>query len=259
MMKKELNIFFNALMFFSRIPCPQNMEYSDQILSKAFRYCPLIGMIIAGIASALLWLSLYVLPLSISVLIALTVIVLFTGCLHEDGFSDFFDGFGGGTSKERILEIMKDSRIGTYGSMALILLTAFKYLSLVELPAMKIPIVLISAHSVSRVCLVVMVKSSSYAREKEGKALYTRIGVDWKSFTIAIITGLFPLIFFNFRFVVIYIFISLTFLVGFRHFLYRKISGFTGDTLGALQQFTEVIFYLTVISVPRTWIESSIF
>jgi adenosylcobinamide-GDP ribazoletransferase len=256
MMKAELNIFLNALMFYTRLPCPKNLVFSEQILNKSLRYFPLAGMIVAGIASGFLLLSLLIFPLSVSLIIMLAAVILLTGCIHEDGFADFFDGFGGGFKRERILEIMKDSRIGSYGATAMILLLALKYFSLADLSAGKIPLVFISAHGASRVFSVILVKSSSYARD-EGKALHTRYGVEEKSFLIAATSGLAPLLMFDYRFVLIYMLLGVTLFGAFRQYLHRKIGGFTGDTLGALQQFTEVLFYLTFVAVPGSWTDLS--
>jgi adenosylcobinamide-GDP ribazoletransferase len=256
--KKELNLFLNALMFFTRIPCPRTIEYSEEILGKALRYYPLTGLIVSGIAAGSMWLALHVMPVPVVVILTMTLIVLLTGALHEDGFADFFDGFGGGYNRERILEIMKDSRIGTFGALALVLLMALKFTALISIPPEKLPAVIFAAHGASRVFLILLVKSSSYARENVGKALFTRHGVDWKSLTIIVVTGFMPLSLFNFRFIILYTALSLLFLAGFRQYLHRRIGGFTGDTLGAVQQFTEVIFYLTLTAVPASWMDSSV-
>ncbi|MGL5561039.1 MAG: adenosylcobinamide-GDP ribazoletransferase, partial [Tannerellaceae bacterium] len=121
-MKKELNIFYNALLFFSRIPVPRNLEFSEEIQTKAFRYFSLVGIIVGGIGVAAFEVADLFFSRIIASILMIIVMLLTTGCLHEDGLADFFDGFGGGTSKERILAIMKDSHIGTYGVIALIML-----------------------------------------------------------------------------------------------------------------------------------------
>lgn len=256
--KKELNLFLNALMFFTRIPCPRNLEYSEEIMSKALRYYPLTGFIVAAITAGVLWLALFIIPVPVAVILALLVSVLLTGAFHEDGLADFVDGFGGGYSRERILEIMKDSRIGTYGTIALILLFALKITALITLPVEKLPAVIIAAFCASRVFLSLLVRTSSYARKNEGKAYFSRYGIDWKSIVIIFITGFIPMILFNYRFVILYTVLSLIFLAAFRHYIHRRIGGFTGDTLGAVQQITELIFYLVLTAVPDTWMNSSV-
>ena len=131
-MKKELRIFFTALMFYTRIPCPGWVDHSEDYLNKATRYFPLIGWLI-GLAMALvIYGSLFILPISVCVILALAVSVLMTGAFHEDGFGDVCDGFGGGWTKSQILEIMKDSRVGTYSVVGFILLFALKMAALIS-------------------------------------------------------------------------------------------------------------------------------
>lgn len=257
-MKKELNLFFVALMYYSRIPVPKNLECSEQTLSKAFRYFPLIGIIVAGIGAGCFVLSNKVMPQSVCILFTLAVMIMLTGCLHEDGFADFFDGFGGGNSKDAILRIMKDSHIGTYGVVALVLLLAFKFTAMQAISIAKIPSVLIAAHAISRVFPILLIKSSVYARDGQSKAQHTRSGVDRLSLVVAIIFGAVPLLFFNFGFVICYLLLAAVLFVVYKCYLHKKIGGFTGDTLGALQQFTELLFYITYLSTSQLWTESFI-
>lgn len=257
-MKQEFNIFLNALMFYTRIPVPKSVIYSETALSKAFRYFPLIGIIVGAAGAGCLILANMVMPYSLSVLLAISVMVLLTGGIHEDGIADFFDGFGGGRSKESILRIMRDSHIGTYGVVTLILLIAFKYTALTAIPIERAPLVLICAHTISRVFPILMVRISSYARGDESKSQHTRQGIDTKTLVIAILFGVIPLSFMGYIFTAIYITVSAIILMLLRLYLHRKIGGFTGDTLGALQQFTELCLYLTYLSLPATWTELSI-
>ena len=119
----ELQLFLAAVMFYTRIPVSQNVGYSEVSLQKSIRYFPLIGWIVGGL-SALLFLGLSLLPLPTTVVVLLSMVasIWVTGAFHEDGFADVCDGFGGGWTKEKILAIMKDSRLGTYGAIGLFLL-----------------------------------------------------------------------------------------------------------------------------------------
>lgn len=250
-MKKEWNILLNALMYYSRIPVPRNLECTEETLSKAFRYFPLVGILVGSIGAGCLLLANSVLPASISVLLTLALMMLLTGAFHEDGLADFFDGFGGGHTRESILRIMKDSHIGTYGVIALIMLLAFKFMALTAISFSQLPLVLIAAHAASRVFPILLVKSSSYAREGQSKAQHTRNGIDTLSLVVAIAIGILPSLLFNYRFVLLYFFLTVLFFMLFRHYLHRKIGGFTGDTLGALQQFAELFFYLLFIIMSK--------
>ena len=123
-----------AFIFFTRLPFWKIAE----VPADAFRHVvcrwPLVGWLTAGLSVLVLYSSALVLPASVALLLAILTRLLVTGCLHEDGLADFFDGFGGGTSRERTLEIMKDSHIGSYGVIGLIFYFALYYAMLHALP-----------------------------------------------------------------------------------------------------------------------------
>src|SRR6187551_2582742 len=136
-MKKQLHIFFTALMFYTRIPCPKNIDHNPDYLNKASRYFPLIGWIVGGICFGTYYLSSLVFSVEIALILSIIAGILTTGAFHEDGFADVCDGFGGGWTKEKILLIMKDSAIGAYGAIGLVLLFLLKFqvlYNLVSLP-----------------------------------------------------------------------------------------------------------------------------
>ena len=110
-----------ALIFFTRLPFWRLKEVPSACFKRVVPYWPLVGWLTGGIMAGTLWLAAQVMPITIAWIVAIVSRLLVTGCLHEDGLADFFDGFGGGTTRERILAIMKDSHIGTYGVIALII------------------------------------------------------------------------------------------------------------------------------------------
>src|SRR6185436_15087756 len=112
--------FFIALQFLTRLPVPRSFNSSETDIGKAAAFFPLVGVIVGGGAALAFVLLQRVLPVSTSVLCAIALAAFVTSGFHEDGLADTFDGFGGGWTKDRILEIMRDSRIGTYGALALI-------------------------------------------------------------------------------------------------------------------------------------------
>lgn len=250
-MKNELNLLFNALLYYTRIPVPKNICYSEINQSKAFRYFPLIGIFSGGIGALVFYTSNFLLPVSISVLFAIGVMIQITGAIHEDGFADFFDGFGGGATQESILRIMKDSHTGVYGSISISLLMLFKYLSLTEIHEAEIPVVLIGAHSISRLFPVYLINFSQYVRTDLCKSAHTKRKIDGITLTIATIIAFLPLVLFSLEFVAVYITVSFAILILYRRYLHKKIGGFTGDTLGAIQQITEVVFYIAYISILK--------
>jgi adenosylcobinamide-GDP ribazoletransferase len=247
-MKQQLNLFFHALMFYSRIPAGK-IDYSEENLTKAFRYFPLIGIIVGALGGGIFLLFQWIFPTPVALIMAMVTMVLATGALHEDGLSDFFDGFGGGRDKERILAIMKESTIGAYGVIALILLFLLKFTLLLSIDSSHILMVLITAHASSRIMPVFLVNSSQYARAGDSKAMHTRRKVDTKTFLIALALSLTPLVFMPWQIILIAIPVYAVIGILLKKYTEKKIGGFTGDVLGALQQFSELTFYLICIAI----------
>lgn len=253
-MKQEFIYFCNALSYFSRIPVSRELDYSETNLSRAFRYLPLVGILAASLSGLFFVLLSLVFPKAIAVLGMLSLMLLLTGCMHEDGFCDFCDGFGAGTSQEHILRIMKDSHIGVYGVLGLIVIFAMKFFAFMTIPTPYIPMVFIAAHAISRAYAVAMVRFSRYARKEESKSQHTRLGVDLKTFAMSVTIGLVPLLFLPFGSCLWYLPFSCVLFLLFRAYLHKKINGFTGDTLGALQQLTETLFYLVFVASHASFV-----
>ena len=244
-MKQEFIFFFNALLYYSRIPVPYPVECTEQTLSHAFRYLPLVGILIGLIGGITFLLAHIILPHSLAVALSMVATLLLTGCFHEDGFADFCDGFGGGHNQEHILAIMKDSHIGVYGVIGLIMLLGIKFIALCAIPASALPFVLVASHAISRIYPLLMVRSSTYARQGASKAQHTRQGISATTCFIGCCFGLLPLVFMPIQVILCFLPLSFGLYLFFKRYLHTKIQGFTGDTLGALQQLTEGIFYLT--------------
>ena len=247
-MKQQLNLFFHALMFYSRIPTG-TINYSEANLTKAFRYFPLVGIIVGAIGGGVFLLFQLLFPKSIAVVAAISAMTLATGAIHEDGFSDFFDGFGGGRSKERILEIMKDSSIGAFGVIALVLLFLMKFSLLTSIDSSKLIVALIAAQASSRMMPILLVNTSRYARTENSKSGHTRKKTDQATFFIALAFSVAPLCFTSLwvALTIIPVYLLIWFLL--KRYVERKIGGFTGDILGALQQFCELAFYLVFVGI----------
>ena len=144
----HLKLFLLALSFYTRLPHPQTLDYKQ--LPQAAVYLPLIGWLVGGICALVFYLADLLWPQTTAVILALIAGILLTGALHEDGFADVCDGFGGGMDKQRILEIMKDSHIGVYGFLGLLLMLLLKISVLSAMPAAAVPLVLLAGHSISR-------------------------------------------------------------------------------------------------------------
>jgi adenosylcobinamide-GDP ribazoletransferase len=196
-MKKEIKIFFTALMFFTRIPCPKWVDHSPDYLTKSSRYFPLVGIIVGVIGAAVYVGSSFILPHPIALLLSMISTILATGAFHEDGLGDMFDGFGGGWTKEKILLIMKDSRTGTYGIVGLIATLAVKFAALFYMDPLRIPVVLITGHALSRFAASTLLYTLEYVRdEDQSKAKPAAQKMSTGSLLVGSLFGIGSLIFF---------------------------------------------------------------
>ncbi len=249
-MKKEIHIFFTALMFFTRIPCPKWVNHDPEYLRLSSKYFPLIGGIIGGIGAAIFYGASFLFSVEISLLLSIFATIYTTGAFHEDGFADVCDGFGGGWTKDKILHIMKDSRLGTYGTAGLLLILATKFASLREIEVFYIPLVLISGHSLSRFIATTLIFTHPYVRDTEdSKAKPAAKSMSLSMLIVSGIFGIAPLFLFKNP----WIFLTLIPMYLSKMFLgakFRKwIGGQTGDCAGAVQQLSEAVFYLTIITL----------
>lgn len=253
-MKNELKIFFTALMFYTRFPVPKSTGYSSENLNRATKYFPLMGIIIGGVGACIFFIANLFLGVNASVVAALSLMILATGAFHEDALADFCDGFGGGYGVEQILKIMKDSFIGTYGTVGLILLLLSKFVLLTEMDVKIIPFVLIAAHAVSRANTVLLIFSSNYIRDNYGsKSKPVGEKHQNKDLLVALFFGLTPLFLLPWYIAPVVVVILLSTLWYFRYYIHKKIGGYTGDILGTLQQLSEVGFYVSFLLAQQLY------
>ena len=253
-MKEQIRIFFTALMFYSRIPCPKWVDHSEDYLNKATRYFPLIGWIVAVFAG-LFYLGFYELQLPlVGLFISMIASIWITGAFHEDGFADVCDGFGGGWTKEKILKIMKDSQVGAYGAIGIMLMLGLKFLLLFQIMGQQlfdvwfIIKVLLAGHAISRFTAATFIFTHEYSRDDaSSKVKPVSKAVRANELVVAGILGFLPLLlFWDWR--VFLLFVPVYFakwLLG--RYFQKWIDGYTGDCLGATQQVTEVVFYLSFL------------
>ena len=248
----ELRLFLIAVMFYTRIPCPRWVGYSDDLLNRSTRYFPAIGWLIGGIIAGVFLLAQLVLPEGVAVVLALGVGVLATGAFHEDGFADICDGFGGGMTRERTLEIMKDSRVGAYAVIGVVLLFALKITALVSLSTEGIWVVvaaLLFAHVLSRWSVVTIIFTNAYARAD----LTSKVKPIGRSISsLGVVAGtvwLLPFLGFVWWHPWWLLAIPIAFLIRLvlAAWFRRRLGGYTGDCLGAAQQIIEVSVFLTIL------------
>lgn len=239
----EINLFFNALVFFTRLPAPKGVDFSDANLSKASRYFPLIGLLIGVIAAFVWWLTAHIFDTTLAVLFSMLSTLLITGAFHEDGLADCADGFGGGWQKQQVLQIMKDSRIGSYGAIALVMILLFKYAALDQLLYPMAALIL--AHPLSRLAAVSIVHLDTYVRDSgSSKVQSAARQIEFGSLIIAALpVMLVLLVLADMQIWLVLIPVILVTQLCRRYFK-RRIGGYTGDCLGACQQLTELTVYL---------------
>ena len=250
------------MMFFTRIPCPKWVDHSPGDLNKATRYFPFIGWIVGASTFGFYFAASKIFNTEISLIIAMIAGILVTGAFHEDGFADVCDGFGGGWTKQIILDIMKDSRIGAYGVIGLILLFMLKFYLLLQIvqvtptllfnTSASLLILFIAAHSLSRLASASIVFTHKYAREDlKSKSKPIAQDYSWKEVAGAFVFGLSPILFLSFyQYQILYVLIPIVvtrFLLA--RYFQKWVGGYTGDCLGATQQFCEVVFYLSIIGI----------
>ena len=244
----QLKLFLLALSFYTRVPCPHTLDYKQ--LPQATVYLPLIGWLVGGIMALSFYLADLLWPQTIAVIVALIAGIFLTGAFHEDGFADVCDGFGGGWGKQRILEIMKDSHIGVYGALGLLLIFLLKISLLGGMLAAAVPLVLLTGHSISRLPPLLLMRRYDYARNNDSKAAGAVYKPNLQELVVATVIALLPLILLPALCVLAIIpVLGVNWFLG--RYFHRHIGGYTGDCLGASQQVAEIVFYL---SVSALWI-----
>ena len=250
----QLRLFFIALQFFTRIPIPRWVGFEPDWLQHSVRYFPAVGWVVAAVVAAVYALSSLLWPQAVAVLLSTIAGIYLTGAFHEDGFADVCDGFGGGLTRQRVLEIMVDSRVGAYGAIGIALLLALKCMLLSSLPAAGVVIALLLAHPLSRLLSTALIWRMDYAKT-EGKAKPLAQQMSSNELMIAAITVALPVVIaLALGWIAWQALLAGTLCAALATvFLARKfvqrIGGYTGDCLGAVQQVAEVAFYLGLLAV----------
>ena len=241
-----------ALIFFTRLPFWRVYQPPQASYKTVVEYWPLTGWLTGGAMAATLYFGSMVLPWIVTVIAAIAVRLLITGALHEDGLADFLDGFGGGDNRERILAIMKDSHIGTYGVLGLIIYMLILGTALYSMPVTVAALTILGADPYSKMVTSQLVTMLPYARREEeakNKTIYRKPTLTaGLSLTVQ---GLLPLAFVIWLTGISwYTVIFIPALV--MYFLYllilRKIHGYTGDCCGAVCLLVELAVYLVACS-----------
>lgn len=252
-----MNNFLAALMFFTRLPFHKIKQVPSESFSHVTGWWSVTGWLTGG-TSALTFLIFYrFLPLEIAVILAMLSRVLITGALHEDGLADFIDGFGGGTDREGTLRIMKDSHIGTYGTIGLIFYYLLTFFLITTTEVQYIPILLITSDVFSKCVSSHIVYFLPYARpetESKNRTVYSHPTALEETLTlvsgfgvlffiptgIGFIGGIIPIPY-SLVFTVLPVGVFFLLVLLFK----KRIGGYTGDCCGAMFLLTELSFRLT--------------
>jgi adenosylcobinamide-GDP ribazoletransferase len=249
-MAEWLRLFLTAIQFLTRLPVPKWIQASEETLGKATKFFPLVGVMVGASGALTFWLLLHLLPQSAAVLCAIIFTSFITNGFHEDGLADTFDGFGAGWTREQALEIMRDSRLGTYGAMALIFLILGKYSFLSTLAPGHVWRWMIVAHTASRWTVLPLCAWLPYARaDGQGKLVAKQIGKVEIFIASVTLFGAVLLLSWQAALAALVVTGLMTVLSGL--YFRARLSGITGDCLGATNQLTEVSLYLTAIILSR--------
>jgi len=247
--KKQLNLFWLALSFFSRLPVPKGLIFSPVHLSKSSRYFALVGWVLAIVLSLLYLFLQSWLPLSILLVLLLICSLLLTGAFHEDGLADCFDGLVGGQDKSHKLKIMKDSRLGTYGVSALFLALLLKWQLWLALAAQQQFIfALCLAYPLSRALAASFIFDMPYVGDGDGsKSKPVASVMSGGELGFLFISGGVSAIYLSLWQLVSLGLVLLVFRFWLKRLFDKSIGGITGDCLGAAQQGFELLIYLLLV------------
>ncbi len=236
-----------AFIFFTRLPFWRIASVPNEYFKHVVSCWPLVGWLTAGLSVLVLYATSIILPNSVALLLAIVTRLLITGCLHEDGLADFFDGFGGGTNRERILAIMKDSHIGSYGVIGLIFYFAIYYILLNSLPITISGVAILAGDPFCKGVASMVINRLPYARketEAKNKTVYSRM--TRTELLFCLISATIPLIWLpenRYLWAIIFPIVTWCCLIV---FLKKKIQGYTGDCCGAMFLLCELSFYLGI-------------
>ena len=242
-------------MYFTRIRVPKTVGHDPEMLQKAPKYFPVVGWVVGGLSALAFLPGARYISGDIGILSAMIAGLLTTGAFHEDGFADVCDGFGGGWTKEKILLIMKDSRIGAFGAIGLLAILGSKFLLLKECLSynyLYFILILLSAHSISRLMPVLIIQWGENVTDPDhskSKPVTSR-KLSAGALLWAGLSGVLPLVFLPRPFLLVILPAGYAAYVMTRYFK-KWIGGYTGDCLGAVQQVTELTVYLGCIIIGR--------
>ena len=247
-MRNVMHLFFTAVQFLTRIRVPAGDFHADD-LANSLVFFPLVGLLLAAGGLLLHFFLATHTATPVAILVILLYLVLLTGALHEDALADAADGFGGGWEKQQILAIMRDSRIGSYGAIAIAFSLLGRFVLLTELPGMKFAAYFAAGQVLSRWTPLPLSFFLLPAQAGSGQGSRVAGKVSRFSFVCGTVLalGIAALFLKSALFLAGSVAVLITVITGF--YYHKRLGGITGDCLGATIQLAEIGVYLTGVVV----------
>jgi len=244
---REAGLVPVAFGYFTRLPWPRAAVPSQEALDQAIRYLPLVGIVIGGLMALAFEVGARLWPLPVVAALVIGLGVLMTGGLHEDGLADFCDAFFTQRDRDGLFAIMKDPRLGTYGVLGLALTLLLRFALLLALAPARIAGALVAAHAFSRLVTLVAMRALPYARSSDAAPKPASTPLGSGGAMIAGLCGFAPLALVG-RPAASAALAAVGTGVVIALLCQRRIGGYTGDCLGAIQQVSELAFYLGLLA-----------
>jgi adenosylcobinamide-GDP ribazoletransferase len=248
-----------AFTFMTRIPAGRWIAHDLADLPRSAAWFPLVGTIVGAVGAAVFLLSHHWWSPLVAALLSTVATVRLTGAFHEDALADSLDGFGGGWTTEQVLTIMKDSRVGSYALVGMILAVSLKCVLLADLGVLHAPAALLAAHTLGRCASVWLIAALPYVRpatsdERPSAGRPFIDGVHRGRIVVATIMASVIAVLCLGAAGLMAITVALLLTVVSGRYFRRRIGGITGDALGAVNQLVELGVYLMLAAAPlRGW------
>lgn len=244
-----------AFIFFTRLPFWRLHQPPKECFETVVEHWPLVGWFTGAIMASVIYFGSIVFPWFLTVTIAIAIRIIITGAIHEDGLADFIDGFGGGgNNRQRILDIMKDSHIGTYGVLGLILYVLMLFGALYSMTPFLAALTVLAADPFSKMVSGQIIQMMPYARNEEqakSHVVYRKFSI--KAGMSLFIQGIIPLVplflwgpKLSWQLIIFTPCIVMYFLY---LLIWHNLKGYTGDCCGAIFLLTELSLYLTIATM----------
>ena len=237
--------FFVGLQFLTRLKIVNQTEWKVEDFGASVTYFPLVGLVIGAFMWGIYALVHPYIPVSLLMLLLVIFEFLFTGGLHADGFMDTCDGLFSGRDRERKLEIMKDSRVGSNGVVGFVFLTLLKWQLLVNVPEPFLPTILLTMPILSRYTMVISIQKFPYARP-EGIGKFFADNAPTYAVWVSTVLALLPTLYFQWVYAFLFA-IALMCNYILNAYITKHLGGTTGDTYGFVCELSEVFLILFII------------